>query len=137
MAWDSFSPLPAKATFSFRGIFSALTKCIRYSPAASAQGSTSKRSPGTNPARGEQVTFRGKSPPPPMVTMPTSRACSITAHTVSWSKSWNCMVCPVVKCTRGTEYSRMALATKASFSCVTRPAVIRSRSILACPPFWA
>ena len=48
-----------KPTFSFRGIFSALMKVIRYSPAASAQGRTSKYSPGSTPERGEHMTFRG------------------------------------------------------------------------------
>ena len=40
-------------------IFSALMKCIRYAPAASAQGRTSKYSPSSTPERGEHMTFRG------------------------------------------------------------------------------
>ena len=91
-----------KHTFSFRGIFSALMKCIRYSPAASAQGITSKYSPFSTPDSGGHMMLRGKSPPPPMVTMPASRACSMTAHTVSWSRSWNWTVWQVVKWARGT-----------------------------------
>ena len=47
------------------------------------------------------------------------------------------MVWQVVKWTRVILWSRMALEVKASFSGVTRPAVIRRRSILALPPFWA
>ena len=72
-----------------------------------------------------------------MVTMPASRAFSIMAQTASCCRSWNWMVWQVVKWARGTSYSRMALAVNASFSFVTRPAVIRRRSILAFPPFWA
>ena len=92
MAWVRLAGELEKHTFSFRGIFSARMKPIRYSPAASAQGSTSKYSPSSRPDRGEHITFRGKSPPPPMVTMPWSRAPSMMAHTASGPRSWSWMV---------------------------------------------
>ena len=59
------------------------------------------------------------------------------AQMVSPSRSWSWMVWQVVKWARGTRYFRMAPAVKASFSWVTRPAVIRRRSMPALPPFWA
>ena len=83
------------------------------------------------------MTLRGKSPPPPMVTMPASSACSMSVQTVSASRSCSWMVWQVVKCARFTPQSRMACATKASFSGVTRPPGMRRRSMLALPPFWA
>ena len=85
--WTESSTPLQKAIFNFRGMWISRQMDIRYLVAASAQGITSKASPGCTQLRGLHMTLRGLSPPPPLLKMSLPMASAIRDGTCSADRS--------------------------------------------------